>query len=201
MGSGGGAPYCTPNPAMWILNENASRFHVSWINNLARQNLRLAPPDSGVCPSCGYTLPSGSTFCPQCGRSLSVRPASGDVYVPSKKRRNWLAGIVGIVVLFGLNLGFQLGYGGLVLAFVVPAIACLLLHQWERSRGLKTRMEVLCPVRCHGRARNSLRVHMGADPHRNLLRLAIPKNERAQVRPHGLSTESRRGHDSMSDQF
>jgi hypothetical protein len=97
----------------------------------------LAPPDSGVCPSCGYTLPSGSTFCPQCGRDLSVRPASGDVYVPSKKRRNWLASIVGIVVLFGLDLGFQLGYGGLVLAFVVPAVACLLLHEWERSRGLK----------------------------------------------------------------
>jgi hypothetical protein len=82
-------------------------------------------------------MPSGSTFCPQCGRYLSTQPASGEVRVPSKKRRNWVASIVGIVILFGVDLGFQFGYGTIVLAFIVPAVACLLLYAWERSQGLK----------------------------------------------------------------
>jgi hypothetical protein len=58
-----------------------------------------------------------------------------------------------------------------------------------KKSGIEARMEVLCPVRCRDHTRNSLRIHMGADPYPDLLRLALPKNEQDQARRHGLSTD------------
>jgi hypothetical protein len=95
-----------------------------------------------VCPSCGLALPAGSTSCPECGRAI-VRPPVGAKAASLKNNNNrsrrttWLGAVAWFAALaIGVFL-FQFGYGSIYLASILPLVACGLLYQWERSRGLR----------------------------------------------------------------
>lgn len=90
-----------------------------------------------VCPNCYTEVNPGANICPKCGMNLVQLTAVATPSRPKSQRQNLAVTAVGLAILVGFTIGAELGYIGLAVAGLIPAIACILLYEWERRRGLR----------------------------------------------------------------
>ncbi len=98
------------------------------------------------CPRCGLALPGGTTFCPECGKdfadTIKQRPTKLHSNNDRRQANIITAAVASGALAFGI-VTFQVGYTAVFLAFIVPAVAFLLVYAWERNRGIKPGWEFI----------------------------------------------------------